>query len=349
MKTKFAWTTILIVVIIVAGICFNRQRSQTSSGGDSPSTNDLLRQTVHTESGQPIVHSRPISTSFGPDVTNLITNQSNNSQIANIVDVYSAQLHQPITFFGRVVDQHNTAIVGAHVKFIWTHLVNPETSYETNILTDIYGGFSLQGRVGATLSVQVSATNYYAMQNASLKTFSYSKTFFQQPFQPDPANPVVFRLRKKGLGNALITSGSGMLPDFSPRLPRDGTPVKIDLLQQQIADSGQISISQLKPELKEWKQVQQWGFKMTIPDGGFIEENDEFPFEAPATGYQPTVEFQFQQGQPDWATRVKKDYYIKFGSPPKFGHLHVVTAIDIDDVHLTYQINPDGTQNLEPQ
>jgi len=43
---------------------------------------------------------------------------------------------------------------------------------------------------------------------------------------------------------------------------------------------------------------------MDIPDGGFVEENDEFPFEAPESGYQSIVDFAFQQGQPNWTTDI---------------------------------------------
>jgi hypothetical protein len=348
MKTKIIGATILGVAII-AGILLYRQKDSNSTGGGSQSTNDPALETVPMNSGRANAQVHSVSTSFGADVTNTTTNLPNNTQPSDIVDAYSAQLHQPIAFYGRVVDQNNAAIVGANVKFIWTHFVNPETSYEKNVLTDINGGFSLQGVVGATLSVQVSATNCYPMANSSTRTFSYSKTPIQKPFQPDPGNPVVFQLRRKGIGATLITSGSGALSEYSITLPRDGTPVKVDLLQQQVSDAGQIQISQIKPAFKDWKQASQWDFKMTIPNGGFIEESDEFPFEAPASGYQQTIEFRFQQGQADWATSVKKDYYIEFGNPPKFGHLHVVTAIDIDDVRLTYQINPDGSQNLEPE
>ena len=53
------------------------------------------------------------------------------------------------------------------------------------------------------------------------------------------------------------------------------------------------------------------------PDGGLVEESDEFPFEAPESGYQPVMQFDFQQGQTNWATMLKKDFYIKLGNPPQ--------------------------------
>ena len=44
-----------------------------------------------------------------------------------------------------------------------------------------------------------------------------------------------------------------------------------------------------------------------------------------------------------------KDYYIKFGSPPRYGRLHLETLIEMQGARLTYAINPTGSRNLEPQ
>jgi hypothetical protein len=52
---------------------------------------------------------------------------------------------------------------------------------------------------------------------------------------------------------------------------------------------GPLEVSQIKPEPKLWKQAAEWSARMTIADGGFVKYHDEFPFEAPETGYQSTV------------------------------------------------------------
>jgi hypothetical protein len=87
---------------------------------------------------------------------------------------------------------------------------------------------------------------------------------------------------------------------------------------------------------------------MSIPAGGFIEEEDAFPFTAPETGYQTTVDLTFVKGEPDWATQISKTYYIAFGQPQKYGWLRVEANIAQQTVFLTYAINPTGSRNLEP-
>jgi hypothetical protein len=88
---------------------------------------------------------------------------------------------------------------------------------------------------------------------------------------------------------------------------------------------------------------------MEIPNGGFIEDNDEFPFAAPEDGYQKTIEFDLDKNQPDWKTSIHKDFYIKYGNPPQYGHLYLDTSIMMEGARLTYAINPTGSRNLEPK
>ena len=86
---------------------------------------------------------------------------------------------------------------------------------------------------------------------------------------------------------------------------------------------------------------------MTRRYSGFIENEDEFPFEAPESGYQPVLQFEFQKEQPGWTTGLQKDYYIKFGVPPRYGRLHLDTSIAMQGARLTYAFNPTGSRYLE--
>lgn len=253
----------------------------------------------------------------------------------------------PINFYGKVVDENSNPVADAAASFEWNDLSLAGTSRDT-ATSDADGYFSLLNRTGKVLSVTVSKNGYYTIPSERLRTFEYAYPP-SGAFNPDANNPIIFHLRKKGVGVHLITSQYGMSPDFKVSVPLNGTPVNVDLLQRAISNVGQLEISQAKPDFANWKQANSWSFKMEIPDGGFVEESDEFPFEAPESGYQPVVEFNFQQGQPDWTENLKKNYYIKFGNPPIYGRLHIETGISYGGVILTYAINPDGSRNLEPK
>jgi hypothetical protein len=280
-----------------------------------------------------------------------ITAQNTNDNV-NTDDFYkqtridpTIEWKMPISFYGRVVDESNAPVANASVHFNWTDLSPTGTSHADKI-SDSNGFFSLTDQHGKRMSVTISKDGYYGT-STSRQSFEYAQP--EMRFVPDQNNPVVFHLRKKGVGADLITSQFGMSAEFVVKAPRDGSPVKVDLMQRKSGSDGQLEISQIKPEYKNWMEVNAWSFKMEIRDGGFIEENDEFPFEAPEDGYQPSVEFDLKKDQPNWTPEVQKDYYIKFGSPPRYGHLHLETSLMLNGARLTYTINPDGSHYLEPK
>lgn len=249
----------------------------------------------------------------------------------------ATQDQHPIVFYGQTVDESNQPVAGVNI-----HLSLNGGGLEKDLQSDASGSFSFYDAVGKTLVVDVYKDGYYNSKSNRM-VFDYTT------YQPNLLRPEVFHLQKKGFGSALITSQYGMAKDFPISIQRDGTSVQVNLLTRAFGQDGQLIVSQTKPPYENWKTATAWSFKMEIPDGGFVEENDEFPFEAPESGYKSVIEFKFQQGQPDWTTDVLRDYYIKFGNPPRYGHLHIDTSIDMTGARLTYAINPDGSRNLEPK
>lgn len=276
---------------------------------------------------------------------------------------------KPINFYGQVVDENNRPVAGATGHFEWDDTTTNKHSSE--VTSDTAGLFALSNAFGISLDVSVFKSGYYSSRkNRYAQYFKYSQpnfdTFYgtSEFFKPDSSRPIVYYLRKIGVGaEALVTSQHGMRESFWPKVPKDGTPVKIDLLNQKTGD-GPLEISQTKPDYPEhggtierlspWDRAKlasatNWSVTMKISDGGLIEENDEFPFNPPETGYQPVIALNFQHGQTNWTQQVIKDYYIKFGSPPLYGQLQLETSINQATVILRYVINPDGSRNLEPK
>jgi hypothetical protein len=254
---------------------------------------------------------------------------------------------QPINFYGVVVDDTKQPIAAASVDYTWS-TVAARGTLSKHGETDSSGTFSIH-ETGKRISITVSKDGYYTTPSERLRSYEYANPG-DGLFVPDPNNPVVFHLRKRGTSVDLITSQLGVKSYFGVTAPLDGTPVRVDLIERKSGgQGGQLTLSQTKPPYDKWKQAAEWTFRMEIPDGGFVQENDEFPFEAPESGYQPVVQFDFQQGRTNWATMLKKDFYIKFGNPPRYGRLHLDTHIDMDGARFSYAVNPDGSRNLEPK
>jgi hypothetical protein len=251
----------------------------------------------------------------------------------------------PIEFYGKVVDENTNPIEGVSVLFQWDESATTDVAKTLTAESDSEGLFSLQGKHGRSLEVSVSKEGYYSSQKD--KT-GYMYALTSEKFLPSKLNPVVFHLHKKGQGVDLITSQYGIRPDFPVLVPRDGNPVNVDLLQRKTG-SGDLEISQVKPDSAHWNSATNWSFQMSFPNGGFIETDDAFLFAAPETGYQPTIDFNFVEGGTNWLTQFSKDFYIMFGQPPKYGWLHVDANMMQQTVVLKYAINPTGSQNLEPK
>ena len=264
-------------------------------------------------------------------------------ELSNAITERMLRLWQaPIDFFGKVVDQDNRPVPGASIHFGWNETPEDEGQKTYTTETDAEGIFSLRSRRGASLIVTVSKDGYYASHGGRL---ALNYAFANEKPSSDPLNPVVFYLRKKGRGVALLTSQNGIRPDLAVRIPRDNTPVRVDLLQKASGITGQLEIRQMKPP---WKEASDWSFGMSIPDGGLVENGDEFQFEAPEDNYQPTVEYHYAKSEINWVTHVSKQFYIEFGQPRKYGWLRIQSDLAQETVFLTYAINPSGSRNLEP-
>lgn len=246
--------------------------------------------------------------------------------------------HQhPVEFYGETVDESNQPVADATADLVLTESpATPNGIVETNLQSDTQGLFYFGGAIGKMLQVSVYKKGYNSTKNSRIN-FDYAD------YQPNPNKPEVFHLRKKGAGADLISAV------LNVQGPRDGTPVGVDFLNKSFGGSGPMQMSQTKPPYESWKEATEWSFRMTIPDGGFVEENDEFPFEAPVNGYQPTIDFDFKVDQPDWKTSFTKSYYIVFGNPPCYGNLTVQTDIMWGGARITYAINPNGSRYLEPK
>jgi hypothetical protein len=218
--------------------------------------------------------------------------------------------------------------------------------FTTNALTDMAGLFSLEGVSASTLDVKVQKAGYYNETSLNRNTFTFINLSGRHPFQPERNNPVVFHLRRKGPGVSLITSQVRFSPDLEVSVPRNGTPIEVDLLQRKASPSGQLVMTQWKPQYMLAKEAKEWGFRMEIPGGGFVEQHDAFPFEAPTDGYNSAIEFRFERAQTNWATSLSASFYITFGSPPLYGWLTVQTGIGWGGARLQYAINPDGSRYL---
>ena len=254
----------------------------------------------------------------------------------------------PIEFYGKVIDDEGAPVVGAEAHVSWA--ISPvRNEPSTGVkMTDATGFFAITDVRGRSLSVVIYKRGFY-FPRGQATSFGYAPE--EGNFKADRNNPVVYRLQKRGPGVELVTSQYGVNAHLGISSPKDGVPVWVDFFERKTGGRGQMQVCKLTPPRSPdgVPMAKEWRLTLSIPDGGFVElTGDEFPFYPPETGYQPMLDFHYQPTETNWADSIKRQYYVAFGNPRRYGRIEV-NATATGGVRLEYAINPDGSRYLEPK
>ena len=240
-----------------------------------------------------------------------------------------------------MVDENTNAVAQAEIEFGWN---TTSGSRSSNATSDGRGLFSIAGIQGKLLTVKVAKAGYYASRRDN-DSFYYAG--MNQNFRPNASNPIIFRLKKIGQGERLIVMD---YPGFAKiaKFPRDGTPVEFDLLKATLAavGTGQIKFEFFGSPVDRAAKKFDWRLTLTAV-GGLFETDDEFPFQAPETGYAPTVVIDMPASLNDeWKNEVKKKYFVRL-SDGRYGRIEFRLMARNGVVTLQSAVNPSGSKNLE--
>lgn len=253
----------------------------------------------------------------------------------------------PIEFYGKVEDENDQPIAGATVQFHWTETpteaMEEKPGETTAAISDGNGLFSLHGARGPSLSVDVSKDNYYTSRTNPWSFFYTLKGHFS----PDALNPVIFHLRKKTEGASLIVAD---FPNFAHivQLHHDGTPVELDLFngKQTSAGSGQVKLELWRDVSAPNASVFDWKCQISVPNGGIVQCNDEFGFQAPESGYESSFVVDMPATNQNWQTELRTSFYIKTPNND-YGRVDFYLLAYNGVYTLHSAINPTGARNLE--
>jgi hypothetical protein len=96
-------------------------------------------------------------------------------------------------------------------------------------------------------------------------------------------------------------------------------------------------------------QKYNWHCVVTIPSGGAITNDDEFPFEAPEKGYFPSLEIAMQANHPDWTSDVNLECFYRLADG-RYGRMTFSMIAGGDHFCMIDSfLNPTGSRNLEPR
>jgi hypothetical protein len=188
----------------------------------------------------------------------------------------------PINFHGKVVDQDDNPVPGAIIEFSWTDLSKGGHS-EKKVHSDQQGLFFLRGETGKHLVVRVKKDGYYTSSELNQFAFEYAAYF--EPsyyYQPDPNNPILFRLKKKGEAEPLIVR------NVVERLAYDKGSYYYDLQRgtfgQQTPTGSALKFTFARGSAPQG-QAFDWTWRVEAVNAALQEHKDEFPQLAPTEGY----------------------------------------------------------------
>jgi len=333
---------------VIAAICLLVWFSHTTKpqANTSPqSENTLTNQPTRSEPPKAVENrqtSNVARTTTAPSVaiSRHATRRDTNAMVAQALAVWQGS----IEFYGKVVDENSNAVAGATASFDWVETPTEEGNRRTNTESDLEGLFSLHGQLGLNLGVSVSKVGYYNSRRDN-DSFNYG-ALRGESFSPDPRNPVIFHLRKKGIGENLI----GVKQNY--RVARDGTPLGINLTTGKTTTGGSgdfVVRCWTDDQGKRSGPKYDWRCLVTIPGGGMVPTDEEFPFVAPEDGYTLTNEIAMPTGRTNWTSQVDLKLYFRLADG-RYGRMKFSMIAGgqhfcmIDSV-----LNPSGSRNLEPQ
>ena len=246
----------------------------------------------------------------------------------------------PIEFYGKVVDERANPVAGAQIDFECNDLSPKGTSfYHTQSAAD--GLFSIRDINGKLLAVKVSKQGFYAYQPFGA-VFYYAGQ--NQNFVPSEDNPVIFRLKKKGVAEALVAL------DKNFQISISGKPLEIDLRTGKIGPIGQAKVIMefvKQAPVKTDERIYDWSFKITVPNGGLFLVADAFDFNAPEVGYVSSDFIEMKSSAAgNWQNRMQRQYFLKLPDGV-FARIVLDLMAYNGSLKIKAFVNPSGSRNLE--
>ncbi len=256
-------------------------------------------------------------------------------------------------FYGRVVDENNVPVPDAavHVRYSYFDPLRPELTFggtkELTFTTDARGEFSLPPMRGYGVDVKVEKGGYYTSP-LNKHSFLYVNHPSGGNFQANPADPIIFRLMKKGSPSPLLVRRD----EFA--LPSDGTAVEIDML------NGATNGRNADLVVRYWGNNSQkdehgrfdWRVRIEATMGGVLENKEAFDFIAPASGYQALCEIVYRATATNWTDFLsRKKMFVRLRNGEVYGNVNFTIAAGRGTgahLYLDSSLNPSGSRNLEP-
>lgn len=277
---------------------------------------------------------------------------TNRKSLPEMVERAIENDNKPIDFYGLIIDQNSNPVPDITVKAGIRHWTKMDpafvefglgsTQIEIEKVTGSDGRFEISGVSGDTFGVLPVPKDGYLLSPKAPRGFGSGTSGSYE-------NPVIFKMWKKGPEEHLVGGNHVFGID-------SGKAYTLDLLagkKNAGKSDGDVLVSITRPAGVKARDRYPWSFSIQAIQGGFAEPepDDEFMYIAPASGYQPTIEMQFDPNSPSWTPVASERLFFS----SRNGQVYGSATIEIDSVYnvhsaiqINYTLNPNGSRNLEP-
>lgn len=341
MKKKSA--LVIVSIGIIFTLVFFLQRSRLIQGAKS-FTGTISVPTLSINSSTTNSTLSVISSTPPVPKLNII---QNDREKTNIIREYMESQNVPIDFFGKITDQDGNPVSGVKVQIKVRHwiVITPAAfGADAKMIpvateTDLSGCFEIHNVTGDGFDVESIQKAGYALSPKTPNGFD--------PNNGSLNNPVIIKMWKLGDKEQLVTGEKfwGIIPD--------GRVYTIDLLKGIKAESadaaGDFRIAVSRPAGVSRQDRYDWSFQIMPIEGGIIETEDDFMYQAPERDYASKYDFHLNASETPWTYRIKKKFYTE--ARGHFARIDIEVFAHYQDqgvLNISWAINPTGSRNLQP-
>ncbi len=249
----------------------------------------------------------------------------------------------PIEFYGKITDQEGTPVPEVKISLrVFSKLKRYKKEIE--LFSDYEGLFSLTGVTGTSLHIEKLEKKGYVEGNRS-GSFDYAK--YKPIHNPDINNPVIIRMWRKGETEPLIREKTKI------RVTGDNREFFTNLISgktfSELTDKADLGIRMEIDKPVNNTPRYNWRIIIRAINGGLIETDDIFLYQAPKNGYRQSLDMFFDRTF-RWSGDAYRKVYLKSRNGQIYAGLKLTIQayrrgdgfIEIDSI-----INPNGSGNLE--
>ena len=136
-------------------------------------------------------------------------------------------------------------------------------------------------------------------------------------------------------------------------MPKDGSPVEIDLARGKVAAAGQGDLKVQSWVIDNGADVVHpfpWKCLVIVSGGGLQPRSGRLDFQAPSTGYQPQDEVDMPATAAHWGGNMMREYFLQISGDRYVRMRFWMVCGGNNFLNLDYFINPKpGDHNLESE